>query len=93
MTKPLPTIDFGYPTEASGPFPSFNSIDEEAEWWDTHDAEGKLIDPEELAELARLDQLAEKLTTVCIPPPTLRIRTSLTIGSPHPFRVPTDSQR
>ena len=62
MAKPKPTIDFGYPTEACGPFPSFNSIDEEAEWWDTHDIEGNLIDLEELAGLRRLDERAEKLT-------------------------------
>jgi hypothetical protein len=61
-TKPKPSIDFGYPTEGRGPIPSFNSIDEEGEWWDTHDAEGNLIDPEELAELDRREQLAENLT-------------------------------
>jgi hypothetical protein len=27
----------GYPTEPHGRIPSFNSIEEEAEWWDTHD--------------------------------------------------------
>ena len=37
MTKPQPSIDFGYPTEAYGRIPAFNSIDEEAEFWDTHD--------------------------------------------------------
>lgn len=34
---PKPTIDFGYPTPAEGPVPAFNSIEEEAEFWDTHD--------------------------------------------------------
>lgn len=62
MAKPTPSIDFGYPTEGCGPFPSFNSIDEEAEWWDTHDAEGNLIDPDELRELAALDKTMERLT-------------------------------
>lgn len=33
-----PTVDLGYPTEARGRIPSFNSIEEEAEWWDTHDS-------------------------------------------------------
>lgn len=28
---------FIYPTEAQGAIPAFNSIDEEAEFWDTHD--------------------------------------------------------
>jgi hypothetical protein len=35
MTKP--SERFKYPTEAFGRIPSFNSIDEEAEFWDTHD--------------------------------------------------------
>lgn len=35
---PEPTIDFGYPTEAQGKIPSFSSIEEEAEFWDTHDS-------------------------------------------------------
>jgi hypothetical protein len=34
---PTPSIDFGYPTPAGGPVPEFNSIEEEAEFWDTHD--------------------------------------------------------
>ena len=38
MTKPQPTIDLGYPTEARGAIPWFENIEEEAEWWDTHDA-------------------------------------------------------
>ncbi len=62
MTKTKPTIDLGYPTEAIGPFPSFTSLEEEAEWWDTHDAEGNFIDPEELKELAALHRLQETLT-------------------------------
>ena len=37
MSKLKPTIDFGYPTEAQGEVPSFANIEEEAEFWDTHD--------------------------------------------------------
>ena len=37
MSKLKPTIDFGYPTEAHGDIPSFANIEEEAEFWDTHD--------------------------------------------------------
>jgi hypothetical protein len=37
MTKLKPTVDLGYPTEPLGDIPSFNNIEEEAEWWDTHD--------------------------------------------------------
>lgn len=36
MSKP--NVDLGYPTEARGRIPSFSSIEEEAEWWDTHDS-------------------------------------------------------
>jgi len=35
--EPKPTVDLGYPTEARGNVPSFSSIEEEAEFWDTHD--------------------------------------------------------
>ena len=35
MTKPR--VNFKYPTEAFGRIPSFNNIEEEAEFWDTHD--------------------------------------------------------
>ncbi len=62
MTKPKPTINFGYPTEGRGPIPSFNSIDEEGEWWDTHDAEGNLIELELIEDVERPEELEEKLT-------------------------------
>jgi hypothetical protein len=35
MTKP--SDQFKYPTEAFGRIPSFNNIEEEVEFWDTHD--------------------------------------------------------
>ena len=34
--RPRPTVDLGYPTPAHGKIPAFNSIEEEAEFWDTH---------------------------------------------------------
>ena len=37
MSKNKPTIDLGYPTPAHGRIPSFANIEEEAEFWDTHD--------------------------------------------------------
>ncbi len=40
------TVDLGYPTEPHGPIPAFHSIEEEAEFWDTHD----FTDYSELAE-------------------------------------------
>ena len=36
-TPRSPAIDFGYPTPARGKVPAFNSIQEEMEFWDTHD--------------------------------------------------------
>ncbi len=35
MTKP--SIDLAYPTEAQGDLPAFQSVEEEAAFWDTHD--------------------------------------------------------
>ncbi len=37
MSQLKPTVDLGYPTEAHGRIPAFNSIEEEAAFWDTHD--------------------------------------------------------
>jgi hypothetical protein len=34
---------FIYPTETQGEIPAFNSIDEEAEYWDSHDGTGLSI--------------------------------------------------
>lgn len=37
LTKFQPTVDLGYPTGQHGEIPSFANIEEEAEFWDTHD--------------------------------------------------------
>lgn len=37
MTKFKPTVDLGYPTEPHGRIPAFQNIEQEAEFWDTHD--------------------------------------------------------
>jgi hypothetical protein len=37
MSGAKPTVDLGYPTEAHGRIPAFANIEEEAEFWDTHD--------------------------------------------------------
>lgn len=37
MTRLLPTIDLRYPTEPFGQIPAFHNIEEEAEFWDTHE--------------------------------------------------------
>jgi len=36
MSRPNPSVDLGYPTEAHGRIPAFQSIEEEAAFWDTH---------------------------------------------------------
>lgn len=36
MTHPKPSVDLGYPTPAHGRIPSFQEIEEEAAFWDTH---------------------------------------------------------
>src|SRR5680860_699021 len=36
MTHLKPSVDLGYPTPVHGRIPSFNNIEEEAEFWDTH---------------------------------------------------------
>lgn len=67
MTKPQPTIDLGYPTEARGAIPSFNDIEEEAEWWDTHDADGCPVESDDIltvylleSDSAELEKLAKR---------------------------------
>jgi hypothetical protein len=41
---PKPIVDFGYPTPAHGRIPAFNSPEEEAEFWDTHEITAYLDD-------------------------------------------------
>ena len=48
-----PTVDLGYPTPATGKIPSFNSIEEEAEFWDTHDVTDYLDELEVVATPAK----------------------------------------
>jgi len=37
VSRPKPTVDLGYPTEAHGRIPAFANVEEEAAFWDTHD--------------------------------------------------------
>lgn len=37
MSGHNPTLDLGYPTEAHGRIPAFDTIEEEAAFWDSHD--------------------------------------------------------
>lgn len=61
MSQSEPTVDLGYPTGAQGRIPSFNNVDEEAAFWDTHDVTD-FLDESQPAELTGGPGLAEKLT-------------------------------
>jgi hypothetical protein len=37
VSRPKPTVDLGYPTEAHGRIPAFANVEEEAAFWNTHD--------------------------------------------------------
>jgi hypothetical protein len=56
-----PTVDLGYPTEAHGKIPAFNNIEEEAEFWDTHDITD-FLDELRPAKLVVGGELAERVT-------------------------------
>jgi predicted DNA binding CopG/RHH family protein len=59
--KIQPSIDFGYPTKAHGKIPAFNNIEEEAEFWDTHDITD-FLDELTPVKLVVGGELAERLT-------------------------------
>lgn len=61
MTKPQPSVDLGYPTPAHGRIPSFGNIEEEAEFWDTHDT-ADFPDEFKVVEVTTGGDLAERLT-------------------------------
>lgn len=52
-----PSVDFGYPTPADGPVPAFNTIEEEADFWDTHDLTDFFKDGAEEIELVLQPEL------------------------------------
>ena len=56
MSKLQPTVQFDYPTEPFGQIPAFQDIEEEAEFWDTHEVtdhnpDGWSVQPIAQAEL------------------------------------------
>jgi predicted DNA binding CopG/RHH family protein len=53
--------DFDYPTGVHGRIPSFDSVEEEAEFWDTHDFTDYL-DEGRPVKIALDGELAERLT-------------------------------
>jgi hypothetical protein len=61
MSQKKPTVDLGYPTGAHGRIPSFNNIEEEAAFWDTHDFTD-FRDESTPAEMTVGQDLAERLT-------------------------------
>lgn len=61
MSKPKPTVDLGYPTPSHGRIPSFENVEEEATFWDTHDTTD-FPDEFEPLDLTIGGELAERLT-------------------------------
>lgn len=61
MSQPKPTVDLGYPTEAHGRIPAFNSIEEEASFWDTHDFTD-FTEESTPVQITVGEELAERLT-------------------------------
>lgn len=62
MSHIKPTVDLDYPTEAHGRIPAFQSIEEEAAFWDTHDVTefiGQEMTPVDVTVGA---ELADRLT-------------------------------
>lgn len=58
---PQPSVDFGYPNRADSPVPVFASIEEEAEFWDTHDLTD-LVKVLERIEVSLRPELEKTLT-------------------------------
>jgi len=61
MSKHEPTVDLGYPTPEYGRIPAFQNIEEEAEFWDTHDTADFPDEFKPVEVTVGLD-LAERLT-------------------------------
>lgn len=60
MNQTRPTVDLGYPTPARGHIPSFNSVEEEAAFWDTHDITD-FLEESTPVEITVCRELAERL--------------------------------
>jgi hypothetical protein len=61
MSRPKPTVDLGYPTEAHGRIPAFTNVEEEAAFWDTHDFTD-FVEESTPVQLTVGQELAERLT-------------------------------
>jgi hypothetical protein len=61
MSQSRPTVDLGYPTPARGRIPSFQSVEEEAAFWDTHDITD-FLDEATPVQMTVGPDLAERLT-------------------------------
>ena len=61
MSQPRPSVDLGYPTEAHGRIPAFQSLEEEAVFWDTHDITD-FLDESSPVHVTVSQELAERLT-------------------------------
>lgn len=61
------TVDLGYPTEARGRIPAFNSVEEEAAWWDSHDASDVWNDLEPVQVKVSPTLLSESAMSIRLP--------------------------
>jgi hypothetical protein len=61
MSQQTPMVDLGYPTPARGRIPAFQSIEEEAAFWDTHDFT-EFAEESTPVQLIVGQELAERLT-------------------------------
>lgn len=61
MSRHKPSVDLGYPTPAHGRIPVFRNIDDEAEFWDTHDT-AEFPEAFTPVDVTVSQELAEKLT-------------------------------
>lgn len=62
MSQLKPTVDLGYPTDAHGRIPGFQNIEEEAEFWDTHDVTEFVGNELQPVEVTVGPDLADRLT-------------------------------
>ena len=66
-----PSVDLGYPTDAHGSIPAFNSVEEEAAWWDTHDVSDFWDELEPVKVKVSPTLLSESIMSVRLPEATL----------------------
>jgi hypothetical protein len=62
LNRSNPTVDLGYPIEPYGRIPAFQNIEEEAEFWDTHNVADHLGTELQFTEVMVNPDLSDRLT-------------------------------